>query len=151
MGMKSRLTNKRARYDYTIAETLEAGMALTGQEVKSLRLGRGSLSESRVVFRGGEAYLINMNIPGYSNADIREYEPTRSRKLLLHKNQIESWEQKTNASGYSVIPLAVYPKKGVFKVELGLARGKKQFEKRETIKRRDIEREVERDMKQRVR
>lgn len=145
------LVNKRAQFDYKVYEKVEAGVVLTGPEVKSLRLGRASLADSHVVFKDREAYLLNVNISGYSFADMRDYEPTRSRKLLLHKNEVDAWTQKVQAEGFSVIPLAVYFKQGRVKVELGLVRGKKKFEKREDIKRKDLEREVKIGFKQRLR
>ena len=145
------LINKRARHDYEILEKVEAGLALLGLEVKTLRLGRGALVDAHVVFRDGEAYLINMNLPGYTYGDLRNYEPTRSRKLLLHKKEIESLQAKTSNTGLSVVPLSVYLKRGSFKVELGVVRGKKQYQKKEDLKKRDLAREVRREFKQRLR
>ncbi len=149
MGKRT-ISNKKARFEYEIAETVEAGLELLGPEVKSLRLGRGSLAEAHVRILGGEAYLINANIPGYGFADNREYEPTRTRKLLMHKREIESWQGKVKAGNWVVVPLEIYLKRGKFKLLAGLGRGRKQYQKRELIKRRDVEREVKREWKQKL-
>jgi SsrA-binding protein len=152
--MSSRIVNRKARFEYQILETVEAGVALEGREVKSLRLGRGSLSEAFVMIRDGEAYLHNANIPGYGFSDLRDYEPTRARKLLLHRSELESLAQKVKGANLALVPVEILLKRGKFKVLVGLARGKQQHEKRSVIRQRrqrDLEREVKRDMKLRLR
>jgi len=149
MGKKT-ISNKKARFEYDIAETVEAGLELMGPEVKSLRLGRGSLAEAHVRIMGGESFLINANIPGYGFADNREYEPTRTRKLLMHKREIESWQGKVKAGNWVVVPLEIYLKRGKFKLLVGLGKGRKQYQKKELLKRRDVEREVKREWKQKL-
>lgn len=141
------ITNPKARAFYQIDERLEAGVELTGAEVKSLRLGRGSLKESFVAIRGGEAWLLNFQIPPYSFTDGRTYQPTRTRRLLLHRREITRLETLASRKGAVLLPLAVYLKKGKFKVEVGVGRGKKLYERREELKRRDIERETQRELK----
>jgi len=147
---RQQVVNKKARFEYEIIEELEAGLVLLGPEVKSLRLGRGNLTDSFVHISEGEAYLVNADIIGYSFADLTDYDPRRRRKLLLSKKEISSLEQKVKTGRYSLIPLKIYPKGNVFKVAVAVARGKKQFEKREAIKRRDLEREARTEIKLRV-
>jgi len=137
-----RITNRRASRDYLISEKFEAGIVLSGAEVKSVRGGHLQLEESFVRLKEGEAWLENAHIHPYGFADAREIDPRRSRKLLLHRNELLKLEQKT-AEGMSVIALACYNKGGNLKLEIALARGKKKYEKREAIKKRDIQREVE--------
>ena len=151
MKKKIVLKNKRARYDYAVQDVFEAGIVLTGAEVKSLRLGKGSMADTHVVFsEDSQAWLVNLTISGYSYADLREYDSTRRRKLLLHKSEIDSLRQKIKGTGMTLVPLSIYLKAGKLKVELGLVRGKKEYEKRETIKKRDLKREIQRDYKQRM-
>jgi len=142
-----KLVNKRARFDYEILETVEAGIVLNGPEVKSLRLGRGSLVDAFVQVRSGEAYLVNMTIPKYEFTDVREYEPTRTRKLLLHKKEIFALDQKTDGQNLTLIPVEIYSKGSNFKVLVGLARGRKQYSKKDLLKKRDIERDTQREIK----
>lgn len=144
---RQQIVNKKARFEYEIIEELEAGLVLLGPEVKSLRLGRGNLTDAFVHISEGEAYLVNADIIGYSFADLTDYDPRRRRKLLLSKKQIDSLEQKAKSGRYSLIPLKIYPKGNVFKLSVALARGKKQYEKREAIKRRDLEREAKTELK----
>lgn len=146
-----RLLNRRARYEYEILDKLEAGIVLTGPEVKSLRLGRGSLVDAFVQIRSGEAYMVNATINKYEFSREENYDPTRSRKLLLHKDQIYTLEQKVSGANLTLIPLEIYPKRGNFKVMVGLAKGRQQHDKRERLKKRDLDREVRREVKERVR
>ncbi len=144
---KGVIENSRARFEYAIGDMVEAGVVLEGREVKSLRSGRGSIRDAFVRIVDGEAWLLNTDIPGYGFADLRDYDPRRSRKLLLHKKEIQVLEQATGKKSVSLVPLKMYLKKGVFKVLVGVGRGKKEYEKREVKKRRDLEREVRRDYK----
>lgn len=146
---KDKIVNKRARFEYEIVDEIEAGLVLSGPEVKSLRLGRGGLTDAFVRVTDGEAFLVNASIPLYAFADLPEYDPKRSRKLLLHKKQIESLEQKAQTKKLSLVPLSIYVKGGVFKVLVGLGKGRKTYEKKELLKRRDLEREARRDLKNR--
>lgn len=138
-----KLLNKKARFNYQIIDSFEAGIVLTGQEVKSLRLGRGDLSDSFARVQNGEVYLKNAFIPPYQNAVIKDYDPKRERKLLLHRDQIRNLVGSTN----HLIPLSIYEKNNMFKVELGVAVSKKQFDKRKVIKARDEARKIEQDLR----
>jgi SsrA-binding protein len=137
-------TNRKARHEYSILETFEAGIALKGAEVKSLRQGRASLQESYAALKNGEAWLFDMHISPYEQAADDSYEPTRKRKLLLHKKEIRRLVGKLAEKGLTLIPLRAYFKHGIAKVELALAKGKRAYDKREAIKRRDMQRELER-------
>lgn len=137
--------NRKARHDYFIDETYEAGIALVGTEVKSLRLGKVSLRDSYAVIQNGEVFLHNMHISPYEKGNRFNHDPKRSRKLLLHKQEIKRLLGKTQQRGYTLIPLRVYFKRGKAKVELALARGKKLHDKREEIARRDAQRELARE------
>ena len=146
-GQKTVVSNRRARHDYEILERYETGIVLTGAEVKSLRGGRGSLAEAYARVRGDEVWLEGMHIPPYEQAmDKTRWEPTRARKLLLHRKEIERLIGKTAERGLSLIPLRVYFSHGLAKVELGLGRGKRQFEKRQAIAEREHRREIEREV-----
>ncbi len=140
MKTKTIVRNKKAWHNYEILEKVEAGIQLLGSEVKSLREGRSSLSDSFARIDRGEVILYNMHISPYSHSSSRE-EPTRSRKLLLHRREIESLVGKVS-KGLALIPLSLYFKRGKVKVELALAKGKKEFDKREAIKKREAEREM---------
>jgi SsrA-binding protein len=145
-GQKTVVSNRRARHDFEIVERYETGIVLTGAEVKSLRGGRGSLAEAFARVRGDEVWLEGMHIPPYEQAmDKTRWEPTRARKLLLHRKEIERLIGKTAEKGWSLIPLRVYFSHGLAKVELGLGRGKRQFEKRQAIAEREHRREMERE------
>lgn len=139
--------NRKARHDYQIDETYEAGIALTGTEVKSLRKGRGSLAESHAHIRGGEMFIVNFHIPPYEQGNIMNPDPVRERKLLLHRREIDKLTGAVNRKGYTLVPLSVYFRKGLAKMEIGLAKGKKAHDKREDIKKRDQERDMRRAMK----
>jgi SsrA-binding protein len=143
-GEKVIATNRKARHEYSILETFEAGIALKGAEVKSLRQGRASLQESYAALKNGEVWLLDMHISPYEQAADDSYEPTRKRKLLLHKKEIRRLVGKLAEKGLTLIPLRAYFKHGIAKVELALAKGKRAYDKREAIKRRDIQRELER-------
>lgn len=141
--------NRQARHNYFIDEVYEAGLVLVGSEVKSLRDGKANLSDSYAQIRKGEAFLINSHISPYPGANQFNHEPTRTRKLLLHTREIERLTGKTKERGLTLIPLKVYFKHGRAKVEIGLARGKKLYDKRETLRRKIAQREVERAVKTR--
>lgn len=141
--------NRRARHDYFIEETYEAGLVLKGSEVKSLREGRANLKDSYARILKGEALLLNTHISPYPAAHQFNHEPTRTRKLLLHKKEINRLTGKVRERGLTLIPIRLYFKNGKAKVELGLARGKKFYDKRETLKQRAARREVERSLKSR--
>lgn len=143
-GVDVAASNPKARYDYFILDSYEAGIQLTGSEVKSLRQGKASLREAFGVVRDGEVFLIGMHIPPYAQAGYAQHEPTRKRKLLLHKSEIERLIGKTQEKGLTLIPLQCYFKNGFAKIELGLAKGKRLFDKRETMKERDSTREIDR-------
>lgn len=144
-------TNRKAFHDYFIEETLEAGMALKGTEVKSLRLGLANLSDSYALVRKDEVYLFNASISPYPQGNIMNHEPLRTRKLLLHKEEIRKVIGKMTQKGYTLIPLKLYFVRGKAKVLIGLAKGKKSYDKRDTIKEKESKREVERVMKDRHR
>jgi len=145
--MKVVCQNRKAFYDYSIEDTLEAGIALLGTEVKSLRDGKANLKDSYVLIKDAEAFLFNCHISPYSHGNIMNHEPLRTRKLLLHKKEIERLKGKLVQKGYTLLPLKVYFKGPVAKVEIGLGKGKKQYEKRETIKEREAKKDIERAMK----
>lgn len=146
-GEKNIATNRKAYFNYEIVEKIEAGMVLIGSEVKALREGTANLSDSYVHFKNNEAFLINCHISPYNNAGPFNHEPLRSRKLLMHQGEIVKLETKTQAMGFTLIALRLYFKKGKAKIELGLGRGKKLYDKRETAKRREQNREVDKAMK----
>jgi SsrA-binding protein len=143
-GRKVVTSNRRARHDYAILDTYEAGMALTGTEVKSLRAGRASLVDAFAQEKGGELYLYGMHIPEYSQGTWTNHDPRRTRKLLLNRVEIDRLLGKLKESGLTLVPLSVYFNDGWAKVELGLARGKKTYDKRQDLAKRDAEREIQR-------
>lgn len=143
--------NRKAYHDYSIEETVEAGISLVGTEVKSLREGKANLKDSYVLIKGIEAFLFNCHISPYSHGNIMNHDPLRTRRLLLHKKEIMRLQGKTAQKGYTLIPLKIYFKTGRAKVEVGLAKGKREFEKRESIKEREASREIEKAMKGRNR
>jgi len=145
-GHKTVVSNRRALHDYEVLERFETGIVLTGSEVKSLRGGRGSLAEAYARVRDGEVWLEGMHIPPYEQAmDKRHYDPVRPRKLLLHRGEIQRLVGKTAERGLALIPLRVYFSHGLAKLELGLARGRRQYEKRQVIAEREHRREMERE------
>lgn len=141
-----RIINKKALHNYHILEHLEAGIALSGSEVKSIRNNRLDLGESHIRVLNGEAILLNAHIPPYQSSD-QSYNPQRSRKLLLHKSQINSLIGKVSKGGVTLVPVSIYEKNNRFKVEVGLARSKKEFDKRRIIKERDHIRRVEQELR----
>ena len=150
MSIKVIATNRKAYHNYTILETLEAGIVLGGSEIKSVRDNRVSLGEAYVRSEGGELWLVNAHIARYDAASYLGHDPTRRRKLLLHRKEIRNLVSKLAEKGLTLIPLKIYLKESHAKLEIGLGRGKKLFDKRETITRRDTERELERTLKNRV-
>ena len=141
--------NRKAYHDYHIEETVESGIALLGTEVKSLREGKANLKDSYVLVKGDEAFLLNCHISPYSHGNILNHEPLRTRKLLMHRDEIDKLIGKAVTKGYTLIPLKIYFKGSFAKVEIGVAKGKRLFEKRETIKEREAKREIDRAMKTR--
>ncbi|PIR25237.1 MAG: SsrA-binding protein [Deltaproteobacteria bacterium CG11_big_fil_rev_8_21_14_0_20_42_23] len=145
--MKIICKNKKALHNYFVEERFEAGIVLAGSEVKSLRAGLGNLVDSYSLLRDGEVWLLKMHISPYMPASLQNHEPTRDRKLLLHHEQIRQLGDNLKTKGCTLIPLSVYLKAGKIKVELGLCRGKKKFDKRDTMKKRSADREMERAIK----
>ncbi len=139
--------NKKAYYDYFIEETYEAGIALAGTEVKSLRQGHCSIKEAFIGIDKGEVYIHHMNISPYEKGNIFNRDPLRTRKLLLHRNEINKLMGQQKVKGYTVVPLKVYLKDGLMKMEIGLARGKKLYDKRQEIAKKDVKREAEKEFK----
>lgn len=138
------IANRKAQHDYFIVETYEAGIVLKGTEVKSLRAGNANLQDSFAIIKNGEVWLENMHISQYPQASYNNHEPKRDRKLLLHKKEIRRLKNKLQEKGTTLVPLRVYLKNKKIKIELALARGKKSFDKREAIAKRETEREIKR-------
>jgi SsrA-binding protein len=149
-GRKLIASNRKARHDYAILDTYEAGVALTGTEVKSLRAGRASLVDAFAQEKDGEIYLYGMHIPEYAQGTWTNHEPRRSRKLLLKKLEIVRLINKLQESGMTLVPLSIYFSDGWAKVELGLARGKRSYDKRQDLAKRDADREIRRAMGRRA-
>lgn len=141
------IENRKARYDYFVEETYEAGIALKGTEIKSIRKGMANLKDSYAIIRNEEAYILNMHISHYEEGNIFNHDETRTRKLLLNKLEIKKLKTNLNVEGYTLVPLKMYLKNGRAKVLIGVAKGKKEFDKRETIKQRDIDREIKKTTK----
>lgn len=139
--------NKKARFDYFIEEAYEAGIALHGTEVKSLRMGKCSIKEAFIQIENGEVYIHNMHISPYEKGNIFNKDPLRVRKLLLHRHEINKLFGKAKEKGYTIVPLNVYLKNGLVKMEIGLARGKKLYDKRDSIAKRDQQREAQKEFK----
>jgi len=146
-GTKSIAINRRARHDYDLQEFFEAGLALVGSEVKSLRAGRADLKDAYGLIEGGQAWLVGLHISPYQFARDGGHEPERTRKLLLHRGEIDRIRGKLDQKGLTLVPTRLYFKEGKAKVELALAKGKAQYDKRETLKRRQAEREMQRAMR----
>jgi SsrA-binding protein len=142
-------TNRRALHDYEVLETYEAGLALQGTEIKSLRQGRASLADAYARPEGGELWLYNMHIPPYAQGGPHNHSPTRPRKLLLHGWEIDKLAGQVAQKGFTIVPLRLYLKGRVAKVALALARGKRRYEKKEVLIQREVEREIRRTLKQR--
>ena len=145
-GRKAVTSNRKAYHDYTILDTYEAGIQLTGTEVKSLRAGRASLVDAFGEVRGREVYLLGMHIPEYTQGTWTNHEPRRTRKLLLNRGEIDRLMGKVREAGLTLVPLSVYFSDGWAKVELGLARGKRSYDKRQDLAKRDADREITRAM-----
>ena len=141
------INNRKARFDYNIEDEIECGIELKGTEVKSIRNGSVNLKDSYAIIRNGEAYLLNTHISPYEEGNIFNHDELRTRKLLLHKSEILKLNDKIRIEGYTLVPLKMYFVKNKVKVLIGIAKGKKQFDKRETIKKRDMERELRQRMK----
>jgi SsrA-binding protein len=149
MFIKVVCQNRKAYSDYFIDETIEAGIVLTGTEVKSLREGKANLKDSYVIIKDNEAWLLNCHISPYSHGNIFNHDPLRTRKLLLHRREIEKLRGKIQQQGYTLIPLKLYFKGPYVKVEIALAKGRKKYEKRDIIKKKEAQREIERTLKNR--
>ena len=146
--MESYLENPKARFDYEILERFDAGIQLLGHEVKSVRAGRGSIAGTHIIIRGGEVFIIGMRIDPYQVGNTpKEYEPDHTRKLLLTKKEIKELEETESKKGLTLVPLSLYSRNGKVKLVFAVARGKKEFDKRETIKKRDTDRDLRRLMK----
>ncbi|MBO7532097.1 MAG: SsrA-binding protein SmpB, partial [Lachnospiraceae bacterium] len=139
--------NKKAYFDYFIEDTYEAGIALVGTEVKSIRMGKCSIKESYIQIENGEVFVYGMHISPYEKGNIFNKDPLRTRKLLLHKTEIAKLRSGVDQKGYTIVPLTVYLKEGLVKVSIGLAKGKKLYDKRETIAKKDMKREQEKEFK----
>ena len=148
-GTKIIARNKRARHDYAIEDVVEAGLVLTGTEVKSLRAGRASLADGFGLITDSEAWLHGVHIPEYTQGTWTNHEPRRVRKLLLHRKEIDRLARSTQERGLTLVPLSLYFKDGKAKIELGLARGKRSYDKRQDLAKRDAAREVERELRRR--
>lgn len=146
-GKKLIANNKKARFDYFIEDSYEAGISLAGTEVKSLRMGKCSIKESFIRIEKGEVFIYNMHISPYEKGNIFNKDPLRVRKLLLHRYEIQKLEGQMAQKGYTIVPLEVYFKDGLVKVEIGLARGKKLYDKRQDIMKKDQRREAEKQFK----
>ena len=149
MAERDIAVNRRARHNYHIEETVEGGLVLTGTEVKALRAGRASLQEAFARVERGEVWLYHMHIPPYEAGNIFNHDPLRTRKVLLHRREVSRLLEKAQQKGYTLIPMRLYFKRGLAKVELAVARGKREYDKRETIARREAQREIERAVRRR--
>ena len=141
--------NKKARHDYTIVETYEAGIVLQGTEIKSIRNRRVNLKDGFIRVRNQEAFLYNVHISPYEQGNLFNHDPLRTRKLLLHKKQIKKLAEEQKQSGITIVPLKIYLKDGFAKVLIGVAKGKKQYDKREALKEKDMKRDIQRTLKNR--
>ena len=141
------IINRKAKFDYFVEEEIEAGIELTGTEIKSIRAGNCNLKDCYGIIKNGEVFLLNMYIGQYKEGNLFNHSETRSRRLLLHKKEIKKLAQAVDVSGLTLVPLKGYFKDNKFKILLGICRGKKNFDKRETIKERDIQREVKKNLK----
>ena len=146
-GIKIISTNKKAHFNYFLSDFLECGIELKGTEIKSLRMNNANLNDAYVIIKNNEAYILNMFIAQYDKGNIFNHEELRTRKLLLHKNQIKKLQNKVTLEGCTLIPLKIYFVKGRAKVLIGLCKGKKNYDKRESIKERDIQRELQKRLK----
>ena len=149
MGIKVVATNRKARHEYFLLDTYEAGLVLKGSEIKSIRAGQVSLAQAYVSVEGDEAWLVNSHIAPYNEASRNNHDPVRTRKLLLHRSEIRKLSDKVRQKGATVVPLRIYLKDGKAKIEIALAKGKKQYDTRAEIAKRDAKREMDRSYKQR--
>ena len=141
-GEKLIASNKKALHDYFVVQKFEAGIALTGTEVKSLRAGKANLKDSYVILKNGEAFLLGTHISPYTHGNLENHDPERTRKLLLHRRELEKLKKETTEKGLTVVPLRLYFRGAKVKVEIAVVRGKKQYDKRETEKKREADRET---------
>ncbi len=141
------ILNRKARHDYFIEEEIEAGIVLTGTEIKSIRNGKANLKDSYAIIKNGEAFILNMHISKYDEGNIFNHEETRTRKLLLNKKEIYKLRDSIERAGYTLVPLKIYFKKNHAKILIGLAKGKHNYDKRESLKEKDIKREIEKNLK----
>jgi SsrA-binding protein len=148
-GIKVVATNRKARHEYHIEETLEAGIVLTGTEIKSIRAGHISLQEAHVQNRNGEMWMMNMHISTYDPGHREQHEPLRPRKLLMHRREIAKWSDEIQRKGFTIIPIRLYLKRGRAKVEIALAKGKKLYDKRQDIAAKDAKRRIDRALNER--
>lgn len=146
-GIKIIAQNRKAHFNYFLSEFLECGISLVGTEIKSLRVHSCSISDSYIIIRNDEAEIINMHINPYDHGNIFNHDPLRARKLLLHKKEIRWFDEKVRKGGFTIVPTKVYFKEGKCKVEIALAKGKHNYDKRETIKQRDIDRDIRKNTK----
>jgi SsrA-binding protein len=150
MGEKLVVQNRQARHEYQVLDTFEAGIELAGTEVKSLRAGQMILKDSYVDVRNGEMFLIGAHVAPYDKGNVHNHDPERTRRLLMHKKEIQRLGQQVQEKGLTLVPLKVYFKQGRAKVEIGLCRGKHTFDKRRTVQERDVKREMDRAVKENV-
>jgi SsrA-binding protein len=148
-GVKVVAVNRRARYDYTVDETFECGVVLQGTEVKSIKDGRVSFPDAFAEVKNGEVWLRNFHVAEYGFSSVFNHDPDRQKKLLLHAQEIKRIDRRVREKGYTLVLLSVYLKNGLIKIELGLCKGKKQYDKRAGIKERDVERDLRRDVRRR--
>ena len=141
------IQNRKVNFDYEIIETFEVGIVLTGTEIKSIRLGKANLKDSYAIIRNNELYLLNMHISKYDQGNIFNHDETRTRKLLMHKKEILKLQAKLDLEGFTLVPIKLYFKGSKAKILLGLAKGKKNYDKREEIKKKDINRQINKDLK----
>jgi SsrA-binding protein len=145
--LKQIASNRKALHDFSIEDTYEAGVALTGTEIKSVRAGRVNLRDGFVQIRDGEAWLLNVHISPYDFGNRENHEPKRERKLLLHRQEIRRLQSKVSERGWTIVPLRMYMKAGLAKIEIGLARGKRLYDKRDAVAERDMDRDLQREIK----
>lgn len=141
------IVNRKARFDYEIFDTYEAGIVLKGTEVKSIRNGKANLKDSYAIIKNDEVFLLNMHISAYENGNIFNHEETRTRKLLLHKKEIKKIKNKIELQGFTLVPIKLYFSKNCAKVLIGIAKGKKTYDKREDLKKKDMLRNVQKELK----
>ncbi|MBN1312491.1 MAG: SsrA-binding protein SmpB [Anaerolineae bacterium] len=145
-NVKVIVTNRKARHEYHIEDTLEAGIVLTGTEIKSIRAGRASLQEAYVTVQDEEMWILGMHIATYNPAHRENHDPVRPRKLLMHDYEIKRWADRAQQRGYTIVPLRLYLRRGRAKLEIALAKGKKLYDKRETLAKRDAQRRIDREL-----